>query len=1391
SVAGGGADFRPIISGGEVDVTTDNSEAPNPGGSAVQSIFNGNFEQGTRESLNVHLERIATGELDDDAGRFPISYEIPGFAFHGGQGFKLDLLGLPDADAIGNIDVAALFMVNTNPQALVKKVLVKIWEDFFDSQVNLANQITIGNFKLPTLNFVEAKLAAKVVGWAGFDAGKKIDMVNKYFKATNKVFKAAGIATEALNDGLNTLVESTGVTMSLGADTQDKAGLDRLKDYVSKAIENGFDKLFPNEDNYSLIMGASAALTKIIDSFLPDGDIWEAIKMETRRILPGLDSITHNFVYVPKDEPYLTFKIYKPYMLQPGAKIRVRFEGAGLPTIDALVANQEAGARQVDLGTGMFTSSEFSVIVPDEYKGRSATITITHENMAPTEEDKQDLEDAAFIDAITDAAKDLGTAVSQIYLLDDLRFTTVAAINGVMPGSPQVAAEGVAITPAAPAVTLEQLASLVDDARLAWIAAGISDSDAQKLADLEFAVTDHQGAALAVHSGHVITIDADGAGHGWFIDITPDGSSEFLTSGGRMLAIDGSAAAGRYDLLTVLIHEMGHELGLSELPTTTIGRVMNEALGLGERRLPGLADLPVVPVAAPVAGAVRTVTLKGTGNSALAAVAAAPFALLPSGTPATAPFQNGDFGTATGWSPVGGGVVSGGVGVLAEDSRFLSSLNQKFVLPNGATEISFQIRSAVLGSNNALPPDAFEVALLDPVTGQSLLGDLDGLDLSDALLNLQADGSLYLAPGVTVTGNPLTGSATVTVSLAGVDRSNGALLSFDLIAMGDLDSRVTIDNVAFVAVANNAPVATNDSGSGDEDQDILIDLLANDSDADGDLLSIAILSGPANGTLIPPTVTGGAWTYRPDANFAGADSFTYSITDGLSAPVSASVAITVNAVNDLPELAVVQDRSAVQGSFVTLNLLGSDVEDVASGLTYALVSGPAGASVNPSGLLSWTAGLPGIENFTVSVTDSDGGIAERSFAITVVAPGNEAPVFAALPDRDVNAGSLFTLQLAASDDDDAAADLTYTLIAGPSGATLSPAGELRWVATGSGPRQVTVRVTDPKGAFDQRSFALNVVPVIGNTAPTLPVLGDVAVESGKLLILPITASDNEDVAEALTYSLVSGPDGAAISASGLFSWQAGNPGSQTVTVRVTDTGGLIAERSFAIQVSNPAPIFAPIADRSVSTGGTVAITLSAIDSNHGAAQLVYSLVSGPTGASVTSDGQFSWTAAGLGAQPVVVRVTDPLGASAETGFNIEVTNVAPVLADVGPVAVNEGSVLSLQLVASDTEDAAADLTYTLIAGPSGATLSPTGELRWVAAGTGSQTVTVRVTDTGGLIAERSFAIQVSNPAPIFAPIADRSVQTGGNVVITLSATDSNHGAAQLVYSLVSGPAGAS
>src|SRR5690606_14554621 len=101
------------------------------------------------------------------------------------------------------------------------------------------------------------------------------------------------------------------------------------------------------------------------------------------------------------------------------------------------------------------------------------------------------------------------------------------------------------------------------------------------------------------------------------------------------------------------------------------------------------------------------------------------------------------------------------------------SLRQSFAIPSGAESISFRILSTTLGQSADLPPDAFEVALIDPVTGASLLGTLGGLDLSDSFLNVQADGSIYLAPGVTIIGDPLTGQAVVNVSLAGIDTSNG------------------------------------------------------------------------------------------------------------------------------------------------------------------------------------------------------------------------------------------------------------------------------------------------------------------------------------------------------------------------------------------------------------------------------------------------------------------------------------------------------------------------------------------------------------------------------------------------------------------------------------------
>jgi VCBS repeat-containing protein len=96
-------------------------------------------------------------------------------------------------------------------------------------------------------------------------------------------------------------------------------------------------------------------------------------------------------------------------------------------------------------------------------------------------------------------------------------------------------------------------------------------------------------------------------------------------------------------------------------------------------------------------------------------------------------------------------------------------------------------------------------------------------------------------------------------------------------------------------------------------------VLGNDSDADGDALTAALVSGPGNGTLL---LNGdGSFSYTPNADFNGTDGFTYSAGDGALSD-TATVTITVNAVNDAP---VAADDAYATDEDVTLNVAAPGV----------------------------------------------------------------------------------------------------------------------------------------------------------------------------------------------------------------------------------------------------------------------------------------------------------------------------------------------------------------------------------------------------------------------------------------------------------------------------------
>ena len=137
------------------------------------------------------------------------------------------------------------------------------------------------------------------------------------------------------------------------------------------------------------------------------------------------------------------------------------------------------------------------------------------------------------------------------------------------------------------------------------------------------------------------------------------------------------------------------------------------------------------------------------------------------------------------------------------------------------------------------------------------------------------------------------------------------------------------------------PIARDDFVTIDEDTSVLVDVLANDTDPDGKLLTIASVSTPNHGTA---SIEWGKVRYTPDAHFYGTDSFSYTVTNGTEID-TAKVTVTIISVNDGP-IAVADAVVTTQGTSVSFTLKATDVDLDPSavggyGLVFEIVDGPA------------------------------------------------------------------------------------------------------------------------------------------------------------------------------------------------------------------------------------------------------------------------------------------------------------------------------------------------------------------------------------------------------------------------------------------------------------------
>ena len=640
---------------------------------------------------------------------------------------------------------------------------------------------------------------------------------------------------------------------------------------------------------------------------------------------------------------------------------------------------------------------------------------------------------------------------------------------------------------------------------------------------------------------------------------------------------------------------------------------------------------------------------------------------------------------------------------------------------NGAETITFKANDGTADSNVATvaitvtpvndAPVAVDDVVTTPedtaVTGSVLANDTDvdaGTTLTASLVASPTHGTVTLSPTGVFTYTP---AANVNGPDSFTYKAND----------GIVDSNVATVTITVTAV-NDAPIAVDDGATTPEDTPVTIAVRANDTDLDGDPLLLIAASGPAHGTAaITPD---GTVTYTPAANYSGADTFTYTISDGQGGAATGTVTVAVTAVNDAP-VAVADHYSTNEDTAATVaapGVLANDTDVDQDAVTAVLLGGPAHGALglNADGSFTYTpaANFNGSDSFTYQATDGTAASNVGTVTITVNAV-NDLPVavaddYATAEDEALTVAAPGVL---GNDTDVEGGTLTAVLATGPAHGTLTlhadgsfgytPAANFNgtdsFTYTGndgsadSSPATVTITIA-----------AVNDVPLAINDAYTTNEDGLLAIAAAGVL-----ANDTDVEHTALTAVLVGGPAHGTfeLTADGSFTYApaANFNGTDSFTYQVTDgtAESNVATVTLTVNAVNDAPVAAV---DSYATTEDTALTIGAPgvlanDTDVDSAALTADLVSEPAHGtlSLNADGSFTYTPAAnfSGSDSFSYRANDGGTPSTVATVTIMVSavNDAPVAVDDTATTAEDTPAL-LAVLTNDTDADGDTLSVTAV-----------------------------------------------------------------------------------------------
>ena len=603
---------------------------------------------------------------------------------------------------------------------------------------------------------------------------------------------------------------------------------------------------------------------------------------------------------------------------------------------------------------------------------------------------------------------------------------------------------------------------------------------------------------------------------------------------------------------------------------------------------------------------------------------------------------------------------------------------------------------------------------------------------------------------------------------------------------------MTVDQVVLIDIVpeNKAPFAPNVDVTMDEDSVKAITILG--TDPEGSQLTYSVTTGPVHGT-VAATDANGHFTYTPNANRSGTDSFVVTVKDAGGETYASTVTILVNSKDDAPVFTSSSTYSVAEDASLPGQLIATDGD--LSVLTFGIASDPSHGmlSVNANGSFTYTptANFAGTDSFVVKVED-DKSTTTQTITVTVTEANADAPTDLSLTpssvlegDVGVNIGTLLGI------DPDLNDTFTYELV-NTSGALEIVGSTLKLKAgmsldntldNGSNDLlAVQIKVKDGQNHETTQTVTINIRDALRGPVITTTSL---STDEDTLLTGQLLATTLGEVSGPITYTTVTDPAHAnsfSLSPDGIYNYipTANFNGTDSFVVRATSGSGngtvtSIQTVTVTVNPVNDLPglsVSSFSVAENIAGGSTIATLLSSdVDANATASFFLVSDLSGKfevVGSSLRLKADARLDFETLSGYSLTVGITDNTGASVNVPVSIQVTNVneAPLSITLTPASVDSitglaivnenllgGVVGTLSAIDPDTGNthvfSVNDTRFEVVNKVLKLKSTNALDFEFIQ----SLSVTVTATDTGGLRVSQSFTILVGDQDDL--PHADK------------------------------------